>query len=115
MAHIRGLDRWERWIEDIPEEVEQEVKTLVAETSYKIEADAKLLAPVSTGHLRRSIKTKISKAGYTATIGTNVEYSNYVEFGTSKMDAQPFLIPAYVKHKDDFKEELKDILDKVGD
>lgn len=27
-------------------------------------------------------------------VGTNVEYAPYVEFGTSKMDAQPFLFRA---------------------
>ena len=27
-------------------------------------------------------------------VGTNVEYSVYVEFGTSKMEAQPYLRPA---------------------
>lgn len=27
-------------------------------------------------------------------VGTNVEYAAYVEFGTSKMEAQPYLFPA---------------------
>lgn len=27
-------------------------------------------------------------------VGTNVSYSIYVEFGTSRMEAQPYLIPA---------------------
>lgn len=27
-------------------------------------------------------------------VGTNVEYAAFVEFGTSKMEAQPYLLPA---------------------
>ena len=115
MAHIRGLDRWTRRVREIPQEVKEEVQAHVSTTAYKVEADAKRLAPVDTGNLRRKIKTKISDGGFVATVGTNVEYATYVEFGTSKMEAQPFLIPAYVKHKDDFENKLRDIANRIGD
>ena len=36
-------------------------------------------------------------------IGTNVEYSSYVELGTIKMDAQPFLKPAVADHANEFR------------
>jgi HK97 gp10 family phage protein len=114
MAHISGLDRWERWIDDIPQEVQEEVKELVETTGFKVKADAQRLVPVDTGHLRRSIKAKVTNGGYTTTIGTNVDYSIFVEFGTSKKDARPFLIPAYVKHKEKFERELRRITEGIG-
>ena len=44
-------------------------------------------------------------------IGTNVEYSSYVELGTIKMDAQPFLKPAVADHANEYlkiiEKELK--------
>ena len=36
-------------------------------------------------------------------IGTNVEYAPYVENGTSKMAARPFLKPAATEHSDEYK------------
>ena len=49
-------------------------------------------APVDTGALRASITSK--PAGMRCDIGTNVEYAIYQEFGTYKMAAHPFLVPA---------------------
>lgn len=65
------------------------------------------LAPVGTpestgkkgyrgGRLHSSIVWELGQdgEGLVATVGTNVEYAPYVELGTSKMAAQPFLLPA---------------------
>lgn len=40
------------------------------------------------------LKDMMVEAGPVYLVGTNVEYSVYVEFGTSKMAAQPYLFPA---------------------
>ena len=65
------------------------------------EANAKLLCPVDTGRLRNSLThTRDDNAAY---IGTNVEYAAYVELGTSKSKAQPYLRPAIEDHTDEYK------------
>ena len=43
-----------------------------------------------------------------AYLGTNVDYSIYVEFGTSKMAAQPYLRPAYDARKEHTKQIMED-------
>lgn len=43
-------------------------------------------------------------------IGTNVEYAPYVELGTSKMSAIPFLKPAASGHGEEYKKLLLDAL-----
>ena len=43
-------------------------------------------------------------------IGTNVEYAPYVEFGTSKQKAQPYLKPAVTNHIDEYKKIVKSTL-----
>lgn len=53
-------------------------------------AKAKLLSPVDTGRLRQSI-TAEKKSKTQAIYGSNVEYAMYVEFGTKRAAAQPFL------------------------
>lgn len=42
----------------------------------------------------------------TVFIGTNVEYAPYVELGTLRMDAQPFLKPSVTEHKDQYKQMI---------
>ena len=56
----------------------------------KIQKNAKYLAPVDTGHLRNSIKTKsqTTQDGAEAQVFTNLEYAPYVEFGTGQRGSE---------------------------
>lgn len=49
--------------------------------------------PVRTGRLKRSIR-KWRSGTLTWYVGTDVGYAPFVEFGTRRMRAQPFLGPA---------------------
>ncbi len=80
-----------------------------------------------TGRLRASLtyatKTQHSKGGSEAEagdyapmgtpdedkvyVGTNVEYAAYVEFGTSKMKAKPYLKPAIADHLSEYEEIVR--------
>ena len=77
---------------------EAKVKTMagmaVAKTALDCEAAAKRHAPVDTGALRNSIGTSIAADRMSAEIGPTVNYGAYVEFGTSRMAAQPYMGPA---------------------
>lgn len=68
----------------------------VARRATFVESAAKQLAPVDTGRLRSSIATEMSRdsKGVVAYVGSNVEYAIYLEMGTSRMAARPYLIPA---------------------
>lgn len=68
------------------------------------EAYAKLLCPVDTGRLRNSISHDVRADDNTVYIGTNVEYAPYVEMGTSRTKAQPFLQPAATGHTEEYKQ-----------
>lgn len=72
------------------------------------EGYAKDLCPVDTGNLQNSIThTSDGKAAY---IGTNVTYGKYVELGTVKMAAQPYLRPAAADHAGTYRNIVKDEL-----
>lgn len=49
-----------------------------------------------------------SKNEHAVWIGTNVFYAPYVEFGTIKMDARPFLGDSISAHQDDFEKLFKE-------
>ena len=62
------------------------------------EGYAKRACPVDTGRLRNSITHVVDGGEKSVYIGTNVEYGKYVEKGTSRQKAQPFLEPAATQH-----------------
>lgn len=81
----------------------------------KAEKYAKALTPVGTpestgipgyrgGTLRNSITHQVDLSIKGVYIGTNVEYAPYVELGTVKMHARPYLRPAITDHLSEYKQ-----------
>lgn len=73
------------------------------------ESYAKAACPVDTGRLRNSI-THQQESENVEVIGTNVDYAPYVELGTSKMSARPFLRPAAEGHAAEYAAILKSFM-----
>lgn len=71
---------------------------------------AKKDCPVDTGRLRNSITYETRTLQKEVYIGTNVEYGPYVELGTSRMAARPFLRPAASNHSKEYKQLMEDSL-----
>jgi HK97 gp10 family phage protein len=78
----------------------------VRKTAFDLEANAKDVVPVKTGNLKNSIQTE-TKGDLNADVRVGAEYGIYVEYGTRKMSARPFLRPAAEKVKDEFVEACK--------
>lgn len=102
---------------------EEATEAALTEVGLAAEGYAKRLCPVDTGRLRNSITFATAKAHDAGSppaegedyelhgtpekgavyIGTNVEYAPYIELGTSRQKAQPFLQPAIVNHQIKYK------------
>lgn len=75
------------------------------------------LAPVDTGNLKSSLDHK-AESNDVEIVGTSrakapykdVEYAVYVELGTHRMNAQPFLRPAIEHNRSTIKEVIRDTL-----
>lgn len=69
---------------------------LLKQVGVKCVNGAKRGCPVDTGRLRASITEELRHdgEGLVEVVGTDVEYAAYVELGTSRARAQPFLRPA---------------------
>lgn len=85
-----------RALDKLLESEDGEVGKDLLRRAIRVESAAKRLCPVDTGRLRASITHDLSEdvRGLFAQVGTDVEYAKYVELGTSRMSAQPFLRPA---------------------
>lgn len=62
---------------------------------------------VRTGRLRNSISYGVDTDEPAVYIGSNVEYAPYVELGTSKMMARPFLKPAVENYAGEYNDLLE--------
>ena len=130
------LNKFSVILRELPDEIKNDVRKVVKNSAFNIERNAKSSASVKTGHLRRSISTKIGDME--ATIHTsNLKYAPMVEFGTRPhiiraknkkalywkgashpvkqvnhpgSKAKPYLIPAFEKEKDQFLEKLKEVI-----
>lgn len=78
----------------------------------KAEGYAKMICPVDTGNLRNSI-THTPGEDKSEYIGTNVEYGPYVELGTSRTKAQPYLRPAVQDHINEYARMIAACLNEI--
>ena len=113
------------------------LKKGIGRACARIQADAKQNCVVDTGRLRASIVTEVHIEGNTVvgTVGTNVEYAPYVEFGTGRKgdpsvehttkeswvynangrfytshgnEPKPFLYPAFRANRDKIENDITD-------
>lgn len=88
----------------------EDVKNAVKEHGVALQREAREIVPVKTGQLRDSLTLTLEDEGYTAVVGTPVEYASYVEYGTRFQTAKPYLRPALLKVKDDFIKDMKKMI-----
>ena len=90
-------------------------KKALDEASDIVEYEMMCNAPVDTGNLQRNIKK--GKYHYTngipsQSVGVSkaVFYSHFVELGTSKRTAKPFIVPSLENTKDQVEQQMKDVI-----
>ena len=91
-------------------ELEEAIGNILEICGGKAEGYAIALAPVDTGSLKGSIRKEIEdnrsvavKAGGGFYVKKDVVYAGYVELGTRRMKAQPYLRPAFTEHLTEYK------------
>lgn len=97
---------------DLVQKAPGRARELVKKAAYELEARAKTEVPVDTGNLKNSISTSFENDGLTGVVSTNVEYAAYVEFGTRRMAARPYMTPAAEQVRKSFERAVRDELAK---
>lgn len=135
---IIGYEELERKLDGIPNDINNALLEASEEVAALMRETATLLVPVDTGALKQSINTSIlpTTEGVDVSLGTNLHYAPYVEFGTGikgsstgraygdhvapvdysvewkGQSAQPFLRPALYDNESNIKEIVQKHIDE---
>lgn len=89
--------------------IKEIVKQNGMEMSEKMKANTvtAFVKGYSMGDTASSVYQVITDGGMTTKVGPTKEYDPYVEWGTRKMEAEPFATPAFKEQKEQFKKDLE--------
>lgn len=97
----------------LPAALRREAERAVERNARECGAVAKSLAPVDTGKLRDSIDAR-PDGSMAWVVGPHTDYAAYVEYGTSRMAAQPYLTPATERQRSRFIGDMEQIVERVA-
>lgn len=93
-------------VEEAIQDMRKRRERAAEEICLMVEADGKLLCPVKTGTLKRSIthKVKSDDKKTQGSVGTNVEYAVYAA------RKKPYLEPAVDMNLEKIKQKIKEVM-----
>ena len=124
-VEVVGLDKLLARLTRLTRALDPEITKVLKEIAVLMRDEAKRIVPVDTGSLQSSIRTRswAGMKGYTQWVGfssggyvTNpkpgqiVRYMKFVEHGTSRQKAQPYMYPSYDMYKRDIPKRIKNAL-----
>jgi len=116
MTELSGIKRLNVDFDRLSKVAKEKVRVAIQTAGTDVQKDAKAKVPRDTSRLHNSIRNYAEDGGFTAIVDTEaggnqpVEYGPHVEFGTYKMSAQPFMMPAFEKNTKKLMKELDKML-----
>lgn len=91
-GRVKGLDKLKASLAAMRKRLTTSNEEALRELGQEMKTRMKAAVPVDTGKLRDSIDVEMKGGGIT--VGPRgVDYAGYVEFGTSRSPAQPYIRP----------------------
>lgn len=124
-SKILGVPRLRRKLKRIDPGMRQEIPDVIGETLDLLISSMRAAVPVSAtpkgrAHLRDLLTAKIARtelSGRAGLLGRNAEragyYWRFVEFGTVKMPARPFVRPAILEAEQAWPARIRAAVDKA--
>jgi len=106
---VKGVEKFQEAMKQFDSAVQKHVHRQLASWAADVKALAKQLVPVRTGHLRSSIYAKISE--WVAEIGAEATYALFVELGTRRMQARPYLYPAIREYLPQLEQIIREAIE----
>ena len=109
----------QRLLQTLPPEIFIRVQQVLDNGTIRLAERARELAPVKTGRLMASIYADIGdveemqEAFAPRRVIAETDYATFVEFGTSRMTARPFMGPAAQEIEPEIFAEVDSVLDSM--
>ena len=94
----------------LTDDVLPRLRAVVSIAAHNIERRGKEKVPVDTGATKDSIQPEFGSQGLSARIGPSTTYAPFLEFGTHRMAARPFMVPALELERGPFIEAIKKVV-----
>jgi HK97 gp10 family phage protein len=109
---LHGMEQLLRQLEQVGSEAERVKKDALLAGAEVVQQAASERAPRDTGKLAENIVISDIKEDGTVDIGPDRDrfYGLFLEFGTSKMSARPFLQPAFEENKEQVQQKMADVI-----
>ncbi|MCH8322576.1 MAG: HK97 gp10 family phage protein [Proteobacteria bacterium] len=91
---ITNLPAFQRSLEKLTGDIQDNIKDALRAGAQDLAVRAKERVPVKSGELRDSIVTLEGGEGMNYIISATAPHARFVEFGTRKTPARPFMVPA---------------------
>jgi len=105
---LHGVPKTAAKLKSLPPKARAALFNALSDGAAKIRETARELVPVDTGFLQKSIRVHIRKTrnpGFS--VVARAFYGAFIEFGTRRNRAQPFLRPAFFKHISAIRKEAE--------
>ncbi len=111
-----------RLLQTLPPDMFEKVQQVLMNGAIRVAERAREIVPVRTGHLQASIRADLGTEGgsdvgeafESVSVIADTPYASFVEFGTSRMDPEPFMQPAVDEIEPEIMEEVDAILAELG-
>lgn len=109
-AFLEGITLDTTLLDKLIEQAPKKASQIIETYGLKIASEAAQGAPVDTGALRNSILSESHKEeDLLFIVRDGVEYGAWVEFGTSRQAAQPFMVQAIENNREPLLNEFASI------
>ena len=103
----KGVKGSQSALKQFEQDISQTVTDWLESMGQIVTEEMKNLCPVDTGALQESIDYLVS--GTDLTFEATEDYAGFVEYGTSKMAAQPFMTPAYDQEREHLLQNIQSL------
>lgn len=107
-VNVAGTDAIFHAMDELIQRNHTQLQAAVERATLACYAGALDRVPVATGALRDSAYEQVDDL--MGTVGFGTDHCLYVELGTSRMAAQPYLVPAFVEAKVKFLDDCQTIV-----
>ena len=94
-AKVLGLTRLSASLRRLRVAQTTAMAAAVARSARDVRDAARRELPRRSGRLARRVTIETAADGLAATVGTDLDYGTYLELGTRRMPARPWLLPAF--------------------